>query len=198
MKVSRLFLTALLTLPLIAKAQTGVYGTFTATRMGGLQSSPYAAAANLDGGTRPTIDVSGGTFGGYYDFKTIGPVRLGADARGVVTRSSRGADLDFTTAGSHLYSALGGVRGSFHTPIKFIQPYVQLSAGLGRSDYGLTTQTLHNNFEYHAFAGADLHLASFLDFRAVELGYGALTGGSHSYSLRSVSTGIVFHFPTLQ
>ncbi len=188
---------AILVVPLSSHAQAGLYGEFTASRMGGIQSSPYAAYSAANGGTRATIDISGGTFGGYYDFKTVGPVRLGADVRGVVTRSSRGGANAYVGAGSHLYSALGGVRGSFHTPVKFLEPYLVASAGLGRSDYGLLTQTLNNNFEYHLFGGADLHLTSFLDFRAVELGYGGLEGGSHHYPIRSVATGIVLHFPSV-
>jgi hypothetical protein len=194
-------------------AQAGVYGVFTATRMGNLQSSPAATFTNANGGTKATIDVSGGTFGGYYDFKTLGPVRLGADLRGNFESSSRGAGVTAVGAGAHLYSVLGGVRGAFHTRYSFLEPYVQLSGGLGRSDYGLVRNVngttpplngayaLQNSFEFHVFAGADIHLASFLDFRVVELGYGGLSAfgnNSHEYPLRTVSTGLVFRLPTLK
>ena len=194
-----------------AQAQAGVYGAFTATRIGSLQSSPFAAFTNANGGTKATVDVSGGTFGGYYDFKTVGPVRLGADVRGNVESSTRGAGVDSVGTGAHLYSVLGGVRGAFHTRYSFLEPYVQLSGGLGRSDYGLNRQVngttpplngsylLQNSFEYHVFAGADIHLASFLDYRVVELGYGGLAAfgnNSHNYSLRSVGTGLVLRLPT--
>ena len=195
-----------------AQAQAGVYGLFTATRIGNLQSSPAATFTNANGGTKATVDVSGGTFGGYYDFKTVGPICLGADLRGNVESSSRGAGVTSVGAGSHLYSVLGGVRGAFHTRYSFLEPYVQLSGGLGRSDYGLLRQVntgsalngtylLQNSFEYHAFAGADIHLAGFLDFRVVELGYGGLAAfgnNSHNYPLRSVGTGIVLRLPTLK
>ena len=187
-----------------AQAQAGIYGVFTATRMGNLPSSPAATFTNANGGTKATIDVSGGTFGAYYDFKTLGPVRLGADLRGNFESSTRGAGITSVGAGSHLYSVLGGVRGAFHTRYSFLEPYAQLSGGLGRSDYGLLRQNtaanngtyqLQNSIEYHVFAGADIHLASFLDFRVIELGYGGLAASgnnSHNYPLRSVGTGIVF------
>ena len=198
-----------------AHAQAGVYAVFTASRMGSIQSSPYAPGLVPVDGTvaadvRPTVDVSGGTFGGYYDFRTVGPVRLGVDARGNVERSSRGAGAVNVGAGSHLYSILGGVRGSFHTRYSFLSPYVQLSAGLGRSDYGLLRQSaastskeplgylLQNSLEYHVFAGADIHLFSALDFRLVEVGYGGLAAfgnNSHVYPLYTVGTGVVLHLP---
>ncbi len=186
-----------------AQAQAGVYGVFTATRIGSLQSSPFASITNAAGGTKATVDVSGGTFGGYYDFKTLGPVRLGADLRGNIESSTRGGGTTAVGSGSHLYSVLGGARGAFHTRYSFLEPYVQLSGGLGRSDYGLNRNAsgsylLQNSFEYHVFAGADIHLASFLDYRVVELGYGGLAAfgsNSHNYTLRTVGTGVVFRLP---
>ena len=206
------FATGILLAP-SARAQAGVYAVFTATRIGNLQSSPAATFTNANGGTKPTVDVSGGTFGAYYDFKTLGPIRLGADFRGNVESSSRGAGVKSVGTGSHLYSVLGGVRGAFHTRYSFLEPYVHLSGGLGRSDYGLLrnvngtapplngTYLLQNSFEYHAFAGADIHLFPALDFRVVELGYGGLAAfgnNSHNYSLRTVGTGLVLHLPTLK
>ena len=206
------FATAISLAP-FAQAQAGVYGVFTASRMGNLQSSPAAAFTNANGGTKATIDVSGGTFGAYYDFKTLGPLRLGADLRGNFESSTRGGGVTAVGAGAHLYSVLGGVRGAFHTRYSFLEPYVQVSGGLGRSDYGLLRQVngttpplngsyqLQNSFEYHVFAGADIHLASFLDFRAVELGYGGLAAignSSHDYPLRTVSTGLVLRLPSFK
>ena len=194
-----------------AHAQAGVYGVFTASRLGGTQSSPYAPSIVPVGGTlaadvKSTVDVSGGTFGGYYDFRTLGPIRLGADVRGYVESSTRGAGVLNVGAGSHLYSVLGGVRGSFHTRYSFLAPYVQLSGGIGRSDFGLLRNTagsyqLQNGFEYHAFVGADIHLFPAIDFRVVELGYGGLAAfgnNSHNYPLYTVGTGIVLHLPTVK
>ena len=70
-------------------------------------------------------------------------------------------------------------------------------AGVGRSNYGVIGPNLTNGFEYHLFAGADLRLLSVLDFRIVELGIGGLDASGHNFPLKSISTGVVFHLPSL-
>lgn len=192
-----------------AHAQMAGYASLTVSQMSNLQSSPYAAKlAAVDNSINPL----GATLGGYYDFKTVGPLRLGADLRGVITTTKQGAESGFNGVGGKLESILGGVRGSFRTPFKALDGYVQGSAGLGRSNYGFppaviesvsgTTNSpasrivLKNNVEYHAYVGAQLHVTPIADWRIFEVGYGALQGGGHSYPLKSVSTGLVFHFPT--
>jgi hypothetical protein len=186
--------------PSVAHAQVGVYGTVTVNRLTGLQSSPLASGAVND-----SVDPVGGGGGIYYDFKTLGPVRLGADLRGTITDSKQGAYTFSRSTGTRIYSTLGGIRGSFHTPWVPVKPYVQISAGLGRSDYGLSTfdpttgkPTIHNNFQFEGFAGVDLKLLPYMDFRVVELGYGALTSfgtDGHTYPIGSLSSGVVFHLP---
>jgi hypothetical protein len=237
-----LLLAAAIATTTIAHAQLGVYGTITVNRLAGLQSSPFTPAnASLtapscvppsQGAPLPTpcqvndsVDPIGGTGGVYYDFKTIGPVRLGADLRGTITDSKQGAYTFSRGGGTRIYSTLGGIRASFHTPIKIIKPYIQASAGLGRSDYGLYTSYVlqpavtvieggqpvvvlpaiignkvvrYNNFQYEGFAGVDVKLLPIMDFRVVELGYGGLTSfgtNAHSYPIGSLSTGVVFHLP---
>jgi len=194
----------------IANAQLAGYATLTVSRMSGISSSPYAATL-ASNSVEGSINLLGATLGGYYDFKTIGPVRLGVDARAQILTTKQGAESGFNGVGGHLYSTLGGVRGTFHTPFKALDGYVQGSAGLGRSDYGFSgvllnpNQTgtaarivLKNNFEYHAFVGLQLHVTRIADWRVFEAGYGALSGGGHTYPLQSVSTGVVFHFPSGQ
>jgi hypothetical protein len=141
----------------------------------------------------------------YYDFMKLGPVRLGADLRGSILTTKRGAYVNFNGSGARIYSALGGVRASFHTPIAPLKPYIQVSAGLGRSDYGLFSQgstngqvVMHNNFEYEGLAGLDIKLLPILDWRVAELGYGGLDPFgtySHNYPIKQVSMGFVFHLP---
>jgi hypothetical protein len=195
-----------------AHAQVAGYATLTVSRMTSLKSSPYAAAlapSPLD----DSINPLGATLGGYYDFKTLGPIRLGVDARTMLLTTKQGAESDYTGVGGRLHSYLGGVRGTFHA-YKAFDAYVQGSAGLGQSDYGfapaviasVTKQNntppsriiLKNNFEYHAFAGLQLHVTRIAEWRVFEVGYGALSGGGHTYPLQSVSTGVVFHFPSAQ
>jgi hypothetical protein len=201
-----LFLAAAIATTTIAHAQLGVYGTVTVNRLSGQQSSPYAPLnadpANCQGTFARTcvvnnsVDPIGGGGGVYYDFKTYGPVRLGVDVRGTITNSKQGADTYFRGNGTRIWSTLGGIRASFHTPIPIIKPYIQGSVGLGRSDYGLAP-SVHNNLQYEGFAGVDLKLLPVMDFRVVELGYGGLHGGtdSHNYPLGTISSGVVFHLP---
>jgi hypothetical protein len=180
----------------IAHAQLGVYGTVTVNRLSGIQGSP-----NATGLVNNSVDPVGGSAGVYYDFMKLGPVRLGADLRGTITDSKQGAYTNSRGAGTRIYSGLGGIRAVFHTPFAPIKPYIQASAGIGRSDYGLFTNgvvAVHNNLQYEGFAGVDLKLLPVMDFRVVELGYGALTSfgtTGHTYPIGTISTGIVFHLP---
>jgi hypothetical protein len=213
-----LFLATAIVTSTIAHAQLGVYGTVTVNRLSGQQSSPLAPLnadpASCVGTAAPSckvnnsVDPLGGGGGIYYDFKTFGPIRLGADLRGTITDGKQGAQAYFRGTGTRIYSTLGGVRASFHTPWVPVKPYVQVSAGLGRSDYGLFSAgtgpnssggtVVHNNLQYEGFAGVDLRLLPIMDFRVVELGYGALTSfgtNSHSYPIGTISTGVVFHLP---
>jgi hypothetical protein len=230
-----LFLAAAIATTTIAHAQLGVYGTITVNRLSGQQSSPLAplnaGLINCSGSAAQSCDVNnsvdpiGGTGGVYYDFKTLGPVRLGVDLRGTITDSKQGVYTFSRGGGTRIYSTLGGIRVSFHTPIKIIKPYIQASAGLGRSDYGLYTTVVvtpattinnppnapvyvpavlankvvtYNNLQYEGFAGVDLKLLPFMDFRVVELGYGALNSfgtNSHTYPIGTISSGVVFHLP---
>lgn len=181
-----------------ARAQFGVYGTFTANHLSGIKSSPDAttpSAVNND------VSPLGGTGGIYYDFFNLGHIaKLGVDARGSITTTKRGAYIDANGGGSRINSALGGVRVVFNAPLlhTILRPYVQGSVGLGSSNYGLLYGSngvvTRNNFEYMGFAGIDIPLAPYMDFRLVELGAGALSN-SHTYPLQSVSSGIVFHLP---
>src|SRR5882757_270669 len=188
-----------------AHAQVGVYGMFTVDRLSNIASSPLPAPTTNGPNARTnTADPLGGTGGIYYDFLKLGPVKLGADLRGSILTTKRGANVSFNDGGTRIYSALGGVRAVFHTPIAPLKPYIQGSVGLGRSDYGLSNTTssgqviLYNNFEYMGLAGLDIKLLPIMDWRVAELGYGGLnpfgTYG-HNYPIKQVSMGFVFHLP---
>jgi hypothetical protein len=189
-----------------ALAQVGAYGMFTVNQLSNIASSPQPTTPTDLANTRSNdVNPLGGTGGVYYDFLKLGPVKLGADLRGSILTTKRGAYVNFNGGGARIYSALGGVRGVFSTPVKPLKPYIQLSAGLGRSDYGLFTQgstngsvVLHNNFEYEGLAGLDIKVFPIMDWRVVELGYGGLNPFgtySHNYPIKQVSMGFVFHFP---
>ncbi len=190
-----------------AHAQFGAYGMFTVNRLSNIASSPQPTTPTDLANTRAnTVDPLGGTGGVYYDFMKLGPVRLGADVRGSILTTKRGAYINFDGGGARIYSALGGVRAVFHTKYAPLKPYIQVSAGLGRSDYGLFTQgstangqvVIHNNFEYEGLAGVDLKLLPIMDWRVAEFGYGGLNPFgtySHNYPIKQVSMGFVFHLP---
>jgi hypothetical protein len=184
-----------------AHAQVGVYGMFTVDRLSNIQSSPLlpSPAPRVD-----PVNPLGGTGGVYYDFLKLGPIKLGADLRGSILTTKRGAYVTANAGGTRIYSTLGGIRGVFHTPIAPLKPYIQLSAGLGRSDYGLSQTAngghiiLYNNFEYEGLAGLDVKLLPIMDWRVAELGYGGLNPfgtNSHNYPIKQVSMGFVFHLP---
>ena len=188
-----------------AHAQFGVYGMFTVDRLSNIASSPLPAPTTDDANARlNTADPLGGTGGVYYDFKKVGPFTLGADLRGTILTTKRGANNSFNDTGTRIYSVLGGVRGVIHTPKDWLKPYIQGSVGLGRSDYGLSNTTstgqviLYDNFEYQGLAGLDIKLLPVLDYRVAEFGYGGLNpfgDNSHNYPIKQVSMGFVFHLP---
>jgi hypothetical protein len=188
-----------------AQGQVGVYGMFTVDRLSNIASSPLPAPTTNGPNARTnTADPLGGTGGIYYDFLKLGPVKLGADLRGSILTTKRGANVNFNDGGTRIYSALGGVRAVFHTPIAPLKPYIQGSVGLGRSDYGLSNTTssgqviLYNNFEYIGLAGLDIKLLPIMDWRVAEFGYGGLNPFgtySHNYPIKQVSMGFVFHLP---
>ena len=193
------------------QAQVGVYGMFTVDRLSRISSSPIPPPPNSSDpafARSDTVDPIGGTGGVYYDFTKLGPMKLGADLRGSILTTKRGAYINFNGPGAHIYSVLGGVRGSFQTPIKSLKPYVQLSAGLGRSDYGLYSSRppsnqplpniIYSNFEYEGLVGLDIKLLPVLDWRVAEFGYGGLDPFgtySHNYPIKQVSMGFVVHLP---
>lgn len=184
-----------------AQAQFGVYGTFTASKLSGIKSSPEAtnpAAVNND------VSPLGGGLGIYYDFLKVGPVKLGADLRGTIVTTKRGAYINANGGGARINSALAGVRVVFNAPVMrtVLRPYLQGSAGIGNTNYGLLYGSngvkTKTNFEYMGYAGVDIPLLPIMDFRLVEFGMGGLNpfgDKSHNYPLQSVSTGVVFHFP---
>ena len=182
-----------------ASAQLAIYGTFQGQRFGGITCPSFASpCANNNGHVQPY----GGSFGAFYDFRDVGPVRLGLDLRGdVLDTNKRG---DSSAGGSDIvreYGVLAGVRGGFRTPIRWLLPYAEVAGGYSRSNASglytttttvnnavsppVTTTSLSFNPEtynsyplFEGFVGLDIRVASFLDIRAVELGGGAAFGSA--------------------
>lgn len=179
-----------------AKAQFGVYGMVSGENLKNITCLDPNGSCAASG----TVKPYGGTFGLYYDFTSLGPMRLGADFRGSFLNSNKSATY-YQGGGSLIrhYSGLGGVRGTFRTPFHVLRPYVQVSGGLGRvngleSDpiYGVTDRNYQNYGQVQGFVGLDLALFPNLDFRAIEFGEGEIFGAS-SHNIQSIGLGIVFH-----
>jgi hypothetical protein len=213
-----------------AKAQAGVYVGFQATSLRGIECfspAPVACANGAAGGTyngttftgegTGSINPQGFQAGAYYDFKSIGPMRLGLDFRGGTMHSNKSATS--SAGGSDttvLDNALLGVRGSFHTRISWLNPYVQMSAGYARSNATLPVdltlvaanplpRTEDSFFMYEGFAGLQIHIFPMIDLRPVEVGIGnmnrfgsndATLDGPSSIGVRSIGASVVFHMPS--
>ena len=177
----------------VAQSQLGLYGAVTVEHVGGIQ-----CLTTVCGSPDGTINPVGGFGGVYYDFKSYGRVRLGVDVRGGATIQSKNAAQYFTGPKPRIYSALGGIRASFPTRFDALRPYVQGSVGMARSNFqtsaGASALDYPVGVQYRAYAGADLRLLPYLDFRVVELGIGAIQLQGTAYRTESISTGVVFHF----
>jgi hypothetical protein len=194
-----------------AHAQFGAYFGYSGERLGGIPCKSFIGAMNncssttasLAGGTSTaltdSVNPSGIYFGGYWDFKTLGPVRLGADVRYYDARSTKSAAT--ATGGPNATTSntvLGGVRGTFHTHYSWLKPYGEIALGRTSTDAANATGTFSSYFRYQGFAGVDLQILPVLDLRAVEVGLGDMSpmgSGSGSISVRSVGAAIVFHTP---
>lgn len=196
-----------------AHAQVGVYVGYTGTRLTGIDclTAPTNGANSCSADSSPNgakqttgsvpVSPSGLFVGGYYDFRNVGPVRLGVDLRYIGAHNNKSASS--TTGGPNSTSVdttLVGIRGSFHTPISWLKPYGQVSFGRTYTDAAAGTGNYANYLQYEVFAGADVHVFPFMDLRVVELGIGNnnLIGsgsGSNSFGVKSVGGGIVFHMP---
>lgn len=182
-----------------ARAQFAVYGTADGGTFGGITCPTFAAPCAQPGGH---VKPYGGTFGMYYDFRDLGPVRVGLDLRGDVLATNKRAD---SSAGARdiyrQYTALAGVRGSMHTPISWLFPYAEIAGGYTRNNgSGLYTETTttysgatppiqetsvsfnperYANYAlFKGFVGVDVRILPWLEIRAIEFGAGEAFGST--------------------
>ena len=189
-----------------AHAQLGVYATATGDWFGGVTCPSFAApCAENDGKVKPF----GGNFGVYYDYRNFGPIKWGFDARGAVQSSNKRADASAGGPGIvRNYEFLGGLRGTFHTPVHWLRPYAEITGGISRNNAnGLYTNTVTTNkdtlvtqsilsynpstYNYYGlikgFVGLDIPLFPYLSFRAVELGLGGAFGSTPTVQTTTVT-----------
>jgi len=183
-----------------AQAQFAAYGMVNGENLKGITClDPLGQCAASNGTFKPY----GGTVGAFYDFRSYGPVQVGIDVRGTFLDGNKSAYSYMGGSESQRHdAALGGLRATFKTPFHVLRPYVQVSAGLGRTDATAPapapiTSLYYRNFtQVEGFAGLDLALFNNIDLRLIELGAGEIFGPS-SHSIQSIGIGIVFH-PTRQ
>jgi hypothetical protein len=136
----------------------------------------------------------GATFGGYVNFFHHPKFDAGIDLRDTIVKANNAGLNSFLVSARILPKPIAEV----------FKPYVQVSVGVGSSKP--PTSPIHlNRAQYGIFAGLDYTLAKHVDFRAFELGYGAVTtinsgdfGGTTSFPssrLLSISSGLVFRVP---
>lgn len=174
-----------------AQGQFAAYGTVNGAKVNGITcTDPQHICASNDGSVRPY----GGTLGVFYDFRSYGPMRLGADVRTSFMNTNKRADVYQGGTGIvRNYTGLAGARGTFNTRYKILRPYVQISGGFSRTNAIVPTPGLFQTFGLvEGFAGLDLAVASNVDLRAIEFGAGEMFGSS-SHSTQSIGLGIVFH-----
>lgn len=180
-----------------AHAQLGVYGMVQGENLKNITClDPNNTCASANGTAKPY----GGVAGLYYDFKTVGPMRLGADVRGSFLNSDKNAYY-YQGAGSLIrhYTGLVGVRATFRTPFHALRPYAQISGGIAHTNgaeppaAGVSALNNYKNYgQVQGFVGLDVALFPNLDFRPIELGAGEIFG-SNSHSIQSIGLGVVFH-----
>jgi hypothetical protein len=136
----------------------------------------------------------GANIGGYVNFYHAPRFDAGVDIRDSIVASNN----------AHLNSFMVGARFVAKPIAESFKPYLQVSVGVGSSKP--PTSPIHlNRLQYGIFGGLDYTLAKHVDFRAFELGYGAVTtinsgdfGGPVTFPssrLFNVSTGLVFRVP---
>jgi len=141
-------------------------------------------AATQSGG----MTALGGTFGGYVQYPSPGPVSVGVDARLIIENSANS-----TRFGNKILGGLVGVRIDGSDNRLPVVPYFQFEIGGVGTNNGTST-TRSASFAYQAQFGADIPFASDQIAARIEYGTGQLTSiGNANHTLQTFSAGIVVH-----
>jgi hypothetical protein len=139
----------------------------------------------------------GGTFGVYDNFLSLGPLKLGADARGIAQGTSRSTTT--TTYGNQIRGGMTGLRLALHAPL--LKPYIQAELGGVSTNYTALGQSSTRSLSgvYQVQIGVDYTLIPHLDIRG-EYGVGQLfdypdvTNNSNKPRLQQAGIGAVLRF----
>jgi hypothetical protein len=155
---------------------------------GGVSLTNYCYTVNNGLGNQCGTDGAGGTFGGFYNFPIQSRLTAGLDAH-----------VGFGTGSVKGVKGLASVRFGImphHNPLR---PYVEIGGGFVSSHIPQLTnivgpQTITSG-ALEIGAGLDVRVTSNVDWRAFEI-EGASGGGTRTAGSASVSTGIVYRFPS--
>jgi hypothetical protein len=173
-----------------AYAQIGLYLNPVVTRAS--TSTPDVAPFAFLGDGATSRIFGGVDIGGYYTFAHYAKADVSADIRDTIQHGDNAS----------LNSFLVGLRVAAK-PMAFagLKPYAQLSVGAGRTKAPLSPIHI-TKLEYGIFGGIDKAIASHVDWRIVEIGYGSVDpvssdnfGGQipiNNVQLLSFSAGLVF------
>ena len=178
---------ALVMVPVAAHAQVGVYGEGNETWVSG-----KTVGGDSPSGPSGHANSVGGTFGAFYDFLHVGPLRLGADVR-----YSFAYDSAPSFYGNALTYGDTGLRLSGKIPVLPVRPYAQAGILRARTNYADYT-AMHGGLGYGYQAGADIAMLPHVDAR-VEYsgGYSGGMGsniGTTSLTFKQVQGGLVVWF----
>jgi hypothetical protein len=176
----------------VAHAQTGLYLNPIITRVS--NSTPDSGTFAFLGQNSTSAIFGGVDIGGYYMFGHYNGFDIGVDIRDAIQHGN--------TAG--LNSFMVGPRIAFK-PVKYgVKPYLQVAVGAGRT-HSAESPAHISRLEYAVSGGLDKPLGRFVDFRAIEIGYGSVTtmssaiyGGTTpipASRMLNFSTGFVFKIP---
>jgi hypothetical protein len=176
----------------VGSKDVGLYVNPVGIRITNSQADTGVFAFLGDGVTERTF--YGANIGGYVNFFHASKYDAGIDIRDSIVSANN----------AHLNSFLVGGRIMPKPLAEVFKPYLQVSIGVGTSKPPTSPIKL-NRFQYGVFGGLDYTLAKHVDFRAFELGYGAVStinsgnfNGTQSFPssrLFSISTGLVFRVP---
>lgn len=158
-----------------AKAQLGVYGNFTASKLNAPNTGWFY----------------GPTFGAYYDGAHFPVVNFGIDARAALLGS--GAEPS-----TKVDSVLVGPRAVLHAPVLPLHPYAEGLVGEAHVQVGQgATYSSGSHLGYGFAAGVDMTFFPRLDWRIVEYTLSRFSGPSGANVQKTLSTGLVFRIPFL-
>jgi hypothetical protein len=150
-----------------ARAQTALYGQFSASRFNSIPNTNQWGY--------------GGGFGLYSDFYKLPFAKLGGDIRFQFVRPA---------SNTTLFSTLLGPRLALHPKVVPLNPYAEFLFGAGHFSYGNNSPST-TQFDWRVIGGVDKTLLPHLDWRVIEVSYGQLNTYSGRLRPVTLSTGIV-------